>query len=143
MTDSRPSEKAASGNPPSDPFIATSLGASLTADDLGASVTWYRDVLGFTVEREYEREGVVFAVRLRAGAVAILVTQDNGAKGENRVKGAGCSLQFTTTQNVDDLAARAKAFGVTLDTEPADAWGSRVFRLRDPDGFRLVISSER
>ena len=22
-------------------------------------------------------------------------------------------------------------------------WGARVFRLRDPDGFRLAISSER
>jgi uncharacterized glyoxalase superfamily protein PhnB len=143
MTDSRPSGQAASGTPPSHPFTAMTLGVSLTANDLGASVTWYRDVLGFTVEREYERAGVVFAARLRAGAVVILVTQDNGAKGENRVKGEGFSLQFTTTQNVDDLAERVKACGVTLDTEPADAWGSRVFRLRDPDGFRLVISSER
>jgi hypothetical protein len=25
----------------------------------------------------------------------------------------------------------------------SDAWGARVFRMRDPDGFRLVISSER
>jgi hypothetical protein len=30
-----------------------------------------------------------------------------------------------------------------LESEPADAWGARVFRLRDPDGFKLVISSER
>jgi uncharacterized glyoxalase superfamily protein PhnB len=144
MTTSSPSAQAASpSNLPSHPFTATTLGASLTADDLVASVTWYRDVLGFTVEREYEREGVVFATRLRAGAVMILVTQDNGAKGEGRAKGEGCSLQFTTTQNVDELAARVKACGFTLDTEPADAWGARVFRLRDPDGFRLVISSER
>ena len=143
MTDSRPSEQAGSADLPSHPFIATTLGVSLTVNDLGASVTWYREVLGFTVEKEYERAGVVFAARLRAGAVAILATQDNGARGEDRVKGAGCSFQFTTTQNVDDLAARAKARGVTLDTEPTDAWGSRVFRLRDPDGFRLVISSER
>lgn len=143
MTDSRLSEQATSGDPPCHPFTATSLAASLTANDLGASVTWYRDVIGFTVEREYERAGVVFAVRLRAGAVAILVTQDNGARGAGRAKGEGCSLQFTTPQNVDDLATQIKACGVTLDTEPGDAWGARVFRLRDPDGFQLVISSER
>jgi catechol 2,3-dioxygenase-like lactoylglutathione lyase family enzyme len=125
------------------PFTATSLGASLTASDLAASVAWYRDVLGFTVEREFERDGVRFAVRMGAGSVALLLTRDDGAKGLDRVKGQGISLQFTTTQNVDDLAARVKAHGVTLDTEPADVWGARVFRVRDPDGFRLVISSER
>jgi uncharacterized glyoxalase superfamily protein PhnB len=127
----------------SSPFMATGLSASLTVNDLAASVAWYRDVLGFAVEREFERTGVPFAVRLRAGSVALLVTQDNGAKGPDRVKGEGLSLRFTTTQHVDDLAARVKARGVTLDSEPADVWGARAFRLRDPDGFRLVISSER
>jgi hypothetical protein len=32
---------------------------------------------------------------------------------------------------------------VVLDTEPTDAFGARVFRLRDPDGFRIVVSSPR
>lgn len=122
---------------------ATGVSVSLTAADLRASVTWYQTSLGFTVEREFERDGVAFAVRLRAGAVAILVTQDNGARGDGRIKGEGFSIQFTTRQDVDQLASRAKAAGATLDSEPADAWGARVFRLRDPDGFKLVISSER
>ena len=143
MTDFRPLERAASAPVPSQRFEATGLGASLTVGDLAASSAWYRDVLGFTIEREFERDGVPFAARMSAGSVAILLTQDNGAKGSERVKGEGFSLQFTTAQNVDDLANRAKAHGVTLDSEPADAWGMRAFRLRDPDGFRLVISSGR
>lgn len=143
MTDFRPPERAASAPVPSQRFEATGLGASLTVGDLAASSAWYRDVLGFTIEREFERDGVPFAARMSAGSVAILLTQDNGAKGSERVKGEGFSLQFTTAQNVDDLANRAKAHGVTLDSEPADAWGMRAFRLRDPDGFRLVISSGR
>ena len=143
MTQSSNSERAGTAALPSHPFTATSLGVSLTVNELGTSVAWYRDVLGFTVEKEYERAGVVFGTRLRAGDVMILVTQDNGTRGGDRVKGDGCSFQFTTTQNVDELAARAKARGVALDTEPMDAWGARVFRLRDPDGFKLVISSER
>jgi uncharacterized glyoxalase superfamily protein PhnB len=53
------------------------------------------------------------------------------------------SLQLTTAQNIDELARRVRERGGTLDTEPADVWGARVFRLRDPDGFKLVISSER
>jgi len=122
---------------------ATGVSVSLTAGDLPRSVAWYTAALGFTVEREFERDGVKFAARLRAGSIAILVTQDNGSRGGERVKGEGFSIQFTTRQNIDALAARAKEAGATLDSEPADAWGARVFRLRDPDGFKLVISSER
>jgi uncharacterized glyoxalase superfamily protein PhnB len=126
------------------PFAALSLEASLTVGDVTRSRDWYRDVLGFTVDREFERPpGRVLAVTMRAGAIRILLTQDDGAKGENRVKGEGFSLQFTTPQDVDAIATHVKETGAKLDTEPADIWGARVFRLRDLDGFRLVISSQR
>jgi Uncharacterized protein conserved in bacteria len=81
------------------------------------------------------------AVALKAGNVRILLNQEDGAKGWDRVKGEGLSLQFVTTGNVDEIAARIKASGSTLDVEPADMpWGVRMFRLRDPDGFKLVFS---
>jgi uncharacterized glyoxalase superfamily protein PhnB len=126
-----------------EPFNATTLSASLTVSDLKKSLAWYRDVVGFTVTREFERDGKLFAVSLRAGAIPFLITQDDGSKGLDRVKGEGFSLRLTTAQNIDELAKRIQARGGTLDSPPADAWGARVFRLRDPDGFKLVISSEQ
>ena len=125
------------------PLSAENLQVSLTVNDARLSASWYRDVLGFAVDREYEREGRLIAVSLRADAVRILLAQDNGAKGSDRVKGEGFSIQITSRQNIDGLAARAKRAGATLDTEPSDVMGARVFRLRDPDGFRLVFSSPR
>ncbi len=122
---------------------ANSLSVSLTVADLQKSMDWYRDTLGFTIERVYERGGPPFAAALQAGAVKLLLTRDDGSKGADRAKGVGFSIQLTTDQNVDAIAARATAKGAVLATEPADAWGARVFRLRDPDGFLLVISSER
>lgn len=125
-------------------FHARSMEASLTVRDIHESLAWYRDVLGFAVDREYEREGSLRAVSLRAGEVRILLTQDDGAKGLDRAKGAGFSLMITTAQDVDDVARRIREHGGTLDSEPADMpWGARAFRLRDPDGFRLAISSGR
>ena len=121
---------------------AQSLQASLTVADLQRSLAWYREVLGFGVTREFEREGRMFAVSLIAGSVRILLTQDDGKRGD-RVKGEGFSLQLTTSQDIDALASRATRAGATLDTPPESAWGVRVFRLRDPDGFRWVISSPR
>ena len=118
--------------------------ASLTVKDLQKSVAWYRDLLGFTVDREIERDGKLRAVALKAGAIRILLNQDDGARGFDRVKGEGFSLQFITTQSVDDIANRIKSGGGALETEPADMpWGVRAFRVRDPDGFKFAISSER
>jgi uncharacterized glyoxalase superfamily protein PhnB len=125
-----------------EPLNAQSLQASLTVADIKHSLAWYRDVLGFGVTREFEREGTLFAVSLIAGTVRILLTQDDGRRGD-RAKGEGFSLQLTTSQDIDRLADRATRAGVTLDTPPESAWGVRVFRLRDPDGFRWVISSPR
>ena len=126
----------------SDSLIGTSLGASLTVNDLQKSLSWYRDVVGFTVDRQHERDGKLMAISLRAGDVRLLIGQDDGAKGWDRAKGEGFSLQVTTAQNIDDLAARVKAHGGTIEAGPVDMpWGARMFRLRDPDGFRITISS--
>jgi uncharacterized glyoxalase superfamily protein PhnB len=120
----------------------SSLSASLTVKDLGASLAWYRDVFGFTVTRSFEREGKLMAVSLQAGEVRILLTQDDGAKGWDRAKGDGFSLQITTDQDLDAVARRIEEHGGTLESQPVDTpWGPRMFRLRDPDGFRFTISS--
>lgn len=125
-------------------FRARNLNASLTVKDIAASLAWYCDVVGFTVDEKYEREGKLVAAALKAGDVRILIGADNGAKGWDRVKGEGFSLQFTTAQDIDGLAARIKEAGGALESEPATMpWGARTFGLRDPDGFKLVISTER
>lgn len=126
----------------SEPFAATALTASLTVKDLQRSLAWYRDVLGFTVDRMIERDGKLRAVAFQAGAVRIMINQDDGARGWERIKGEGFSLMFKTTQSIDAIAAGIKARGGELATEPADMpWGARVFRLVDPDGYKLSIST--
>lgn len=120
------------------------LMASLTVNDLPKSLAWYRDVFGFRETERHEREGVLRAVSLKAGSVELLIGQDDGAKGLNRAKGQGFSLQITTAENIDELAARIKRSGGTLASEPMDMpWGARMFRLQDPDGFVFTIASER
>jgi uncharacterized glyoxalase superfamily protein PhnB len=125
-------------------FRGRTLSASLTVNDIRKSLAWYRDVVGFTVDEQFEREGKLMAVSLKAGAVQLMIDQDDGAKGWDREKGVGFSVYITTAQNVDELAKQIRAAGGTLEWEPTDMpWGARVIRLKDPDGFRLVIASER
>lgn len=123
-------------------LLAQSLEAALTVKDVEASAGWYTNVLGFSIDRKHERGDRLIAVSLRAGAVRLLLAQDDGAKGLDRTKGEGLSLQITTTQDVDAIARRIESSGWTLDTPPVTGpHGLRVFRLRDPDGFRLTVSS--
>jgi len=125
-----------------EPFRARTLDVSVTVRDIEKSLAWYRDVMGFTIDQRHEREGVLRAVSLRAGDVRVLINQDDGKKGWERVKGEGFSILFTTDQNIDALAQRIKGRGGLLESEPADMpWGPRMFRVRDPDGFRFTISS--
>ena len=123
---------------------ASALNVALTVKDIAKSLAWYRDVFGFVVEEEFKSEGQTRGARMRAGAVRILINQDDGAKGWDRVKGQGFALQLVVNESVDEVAKRIKEAGGTLSLEPTDMpWGSRVFRLEDFDGFKWSVSSPR
>ncbi len=122
-------------------MIGKSLQASLTVKDLQASVTWYVDVVGFKVDRKIERDGTLRGVAVSAGDVRIILNQDDGKKGWDRIKGLGFSLQINTAQSVDEIAQRITSHGGVLDLAPQDMpWGARVCRVQDPDGYRWSIS---
>jgi uncharacterized glyoxalase superfamily protein PhnB len=125
-------------------FKPTALAVSLTVKDLPASLAWYTNVLGFTKARDFVREGVVTGAALAAGDVEISINQDDGKKGKDRPLGQGFSMRLNTNENIDEVAARVKKAGGSLETEPADMpWGARIFVIVDPNGYRFVVSSPR
>lgn len=117
---------------------------SFTVNDLAATIDWYTRVLGFTVQNEWKNDdGVTFAASLQAGTAQFNFGQDDFAKGRDRNKGIGFRIYCETAQDVDEIAARAIAEGVTLDAEPTDQpWGMRDFTVTDPDGFKITIWKE-
>jgi len=121
-----------------------SVAPSLVASDIHRSLAWYRDVLGFTLEDEWREGTELRGVTLKAGATTFMISQDDWAKGRDRVKGIGFRLYCITAQDIDQLAAGIVARGGTLITPPTtQPWGMRDFAVEDPDGFRISISSER
>jgi uncharacterized glyoxalase superfamily protein PhnB len=120
--------------------FTASTSVSITVKDIHKSAAWYQNVVGFGIERVVERDGRPVFVALKAGNVRLSLNQDDGAKGWDRIKGLGFSINFWTTEDIDAIANRIKASGGTLDSEPVDApWGARFFRLTDPDGFKLGV----
>jgi len=120
----------------------TTIVPSITVDDLQKSLTFYQ-ALGFTIGERWEDNGTLQGVMLRAGKTEIGLSQDDWKKGRDRKKGVGMRLFMSTTQNVDEVAARARSAGITLQSEPYDTeWKTRVFEVVDPSGFLLTIGSE-
>lgn len=123
---------------------ATTLGCSLTCQEIEKSIAFYRDALGFAVDMTFENEGKLAGAVISAGNIRMVLNQDDGKLGWDRVKGQGLYLQINVpgAADVDAAAARIKAAGGTLMDEPADRpWGARMFQFRDPDGFKLGVST--
>ena len=114
---------------------------SLTVDTLQRSVDFFAG-LGFEIEDRWEQDGVLMGLMLKAGDVRLGLSLDDGKKGKGRVKGTGIRLYIEVGDNIDEVAARAKAAGVTLTSEPHDTeWGSRAFEVTEPSGFLLTLTS--
>jgi uncharacterized glyoxalase superfamily protein PhnB len=125
------------------PLNALSLAPSITTSDLKQSMHFYIDGLGFDIIDKHEADGVIRFVMLKAGEARVGLGQDDFAKGKDRVKGVGQRLWLRTTQDLTELANRAKAAGIKLDSEPAKLpWGPVAFALTDPDGFMITIVSD-
>jgi uncharacterized glyoxalase superfamily protein PhnB len=120
----------------------TGIIPSITVDDLQKSITFYEG-LGFAIDERWEDNDILLGVMMRAGSTQIGLSQDDWNKGRDRKKGVGIRLFLSTTQDVDEIAARARGAGIKLASEPHDTeWKSRAFEVTDPSGFLLTISSE-
>lgn len=121
-------------------LIASSLSPALTVNDLQRSIRFYTDGLGFEIVQRHERDGTLQYVAMQAGEGRLGIGQDDFAKGRDRAKGVGMRIWITITQDINALADRAKAAGITLDDGPQiTPWGSSAFSVTDPDGFKISI----
>ncbi|MFI5913603.1 VOC family protein [Dactylosporangium sp. NPDC051541] len=124
------------------------LRMELFVEDMGVSVEFYRDVLGFAVERRAEdyaslRRGLVV---LGLGPVAKLPAEGDG-QGFSRQrlsagKGAGVEIVLEL-DGLDELRAlheRCQERAVVSTSLELRSWGLYDFRLADPDGYYLRIT---
>lgn len=115
---------------------------SLVVADLAASLRWYREVIGFIVAEDIVHDGRQVGAWIKAGAVEFLLTQDDFARGRDRVKGEGFRLYCITNQDIDRLAEGIRSRGGTLAQEPTtQPWGARDIAVIDPDGFRISLAA--
>ncbi len=116
---------------------------TFTVNDIGRSVRFYTDVLGFIVVKQMTDGAVLQGVLLQAGVCKLGLSQDDWAKGRDRKKGEGVRIWCSTVQDLDAMALRIRSAGGQLREDPKNQpWGVRSLSVQDPDGFVLTIYHE-
>ena len=100
----------------------------LPLSNVAAGVTYYRDVLGFSVN--YEQHDIAVIDR---DIVRILLI----ARTERHTGIGSC---YVYVRNADTLHAELMAKGASVQGEPVSRpWGLREFRVLDPEGNRITF----
>jgi lactoylglutathione lyase len=111
--------------------------------EMGRSLRFYRDLLGFEVGYEWAPEGRPVFVALRLGASSLGLCE----LGEARPlgwDGAARGLSGEVCLYVDDVDGAAewlRSQGVRQREAPADQpWGERLAYFEDPDGYPVHVT---
>ena len=123
----------------------TGLRLELFVADVDASVAFYRDVLGFAVERE--EPGYV---AMRLGDVRFAICQESdlppghhfGPEALGRQKGVGIEVVIEV-DDIQESHQRVVESGYPLSKSlTVQPWGLTDFRVVDPDGYYVRVTSK-
>jgi glyoxylase I family protein len=117
---------------------------SLSVSDLGKSAEWYRQMLGFEIDAEIERDGFR-RTRLRSPGSGLTLTlttheQQTGEPFDERRAGLDhIAFNVGSTEAVQELKGRFEERGVVHSDVKQAASGSAMITLRDPDNIQLEV----
>ena len=115
----------------------------LAVADMPASLAFYVDGLGFSMENKWIDDGVLRWCWLRLGGAGVMLqqfrTSGHDARRFAANKGEGVALCFFCA---DAVAFYRAARGRGIDaSEPQVGNGLWVSEVKDPDGYRLLFES--
>jgi uncharacterized glyoxalase superfamily protein PhnB len=112
----------------------------LTVQDLGRSIAFYRDQLGFELVGDAQSAGRVFWCRLQRGAASLMLQQAEEEDGPPAGRGRGVSLYFVCDE-VDGLYEEFTHRGVKLEPPSVAYYGMKQLLVSEPDGYSICFES--
>ena len=124
----------------------TSVTPNLLVRDVSKSLSFYRDVLGFTMgETVPEKEPFVF-VWMKHGDVSVFLNDINAAAHDYpaaaRLPQGGTAALFFILTDVDGYHARVAPKATVIMPLKTQFYGMREFAVTDPDGH-IITFAER
>ena len=111
----------------------------ITPEDFDASLAFYRDVLGWSVTREWGGEGKGRGVALSGGGVKVVIGERVAESTAEEGLGSARPNVHLDIHDVDKRFGRL-AKGAHVVREPEDThWGTRWFVVKDPDGNLIAF----
>ena len=127
------------------PAPARRMFPMLSAVDVGASLAFYRDLLGGLVVFRFPEDDPVFVtLALGESEIGIGGVSDAPLHGRPQRPAGGHRIELCVyVDDVDDLVGAARAAGAPVLLEPTDQpWGERIAYIADPDGNLVMLTSE-
>jgi hypothetical protein len=120
----------------------------LLVEDLGASLSFWRELLGFGIA--YERPKDRFVYLERADGIQLMLCQRSGnweTGSLERPFGRGAMFQMYV-ESVDPILAKIQSSGQQLYVDLREVWrqcgncegGQREFFLQDPGGYLVMVA---
>lgn len=121
----------------------TELRCELFVDDVGESVAFYGDVLGFAETSRADDHATIRRESIRLGIRARDSIPDDhyfDPESLSERKGIGVELVLDVA-DVDEMRERLRRVGYPVKEElQMRPWDARDFRLVDPDGYYLRVT---
>lgn len=118
---------------------------SLTLDNAGQTIEWYKKALGAEeVSRSVGPDGKIMHAEIRIGDSRVMMNDAMmGGKGPSAYGGSPASL-WVYVDDCDALFNRAVSAGATVEMAVADQfWGDRGGSIVDPEGYRWWIATRK
>jgi PhnB protein len=119
--------------------------AMLIVPDIKAAVSFYQKAFGFAKRGIMNGpDGKPIHAELTLRNTTVMLGPENVQRGARSAKTLGASpvTLYLTTENVDQLAAKAVKLGATLQGPVMEMlWGDRVANLVDPHGYTWMVGT--
>lgn len=118
-----------------------SITPNLMVKDMSRSVEFYRDVLGFQIEKTVPDNPPYVFAWMKRDSVDVFLNRTEGAEQESLTpaRPGGVSMYVILT-GIDELFASVQTRATVVMPMTKQFYGMREFAITDPDGYLLTFA---